>query len=288
MQGQSPCGPAAVQARMRPLTLKRFPTTSSMTVHESARLWERHRWLPFLLPQIVFLALLAMGPAPPPTATISASPESGPSSRMSVVQALRYYPVYYGVAIAITTGTVLAFLPAYRQFPLRFHYGALLVGALGVFVWIGLCKLKLEIGLAGLVGLSWEPDGRAAFNPFAEFRRSPLSLWGFLAVRFYGMACLVPLIEELFLRGFVMRFFADADWWKVPIGTLTPAVFGISILYAVTSHPWHEALAAAAWFSMVTFLVWKTKNLWDGVVAHATTNLLLGIYVVLWEDWGLW
>jgi hypothetical protein len=31
----------------------------------------------------------------------------------------------------------------------------------------------------------------------------------------------------------------------------------------------------------------KTRNIWDCVVAHAVTNLLLGVYVVHWGRWHL-
>jgi membrane protease YdiL (CAAX protease family) len=51
-------------------------------------------------------------------------------------------------------------------------------------------------------------------------------------------------------------------------------------------HP-GELLAAAVWFSMVTWLMVKTRNIWDCVVAHAVTNLLLGVYVVATGQWQL-
>ena len=46
-------------------------------------------------------------------------------------------------------------------------------------------------------------------------------------------------------------------------------------------------LPAVAWFSMVTWLLLKTRNIWDCVVAHAITNLLLGVYVVATGHWHL-
>jgi membrane protease YdiL (CAAX protease family) len=52
------------------------------------------------------------------------------------------------------------------------------------------------------------------------------------------------------------------------------------------THP-GELLAAAIWFSLVTWLMVRTKNIWDCVIAHAITNLLLGIYVVSFSRWQL-
>jgi membrane protease YdiL (CAAX protease family) len=54
----------------------------------------------------------------------------------------------------------------------------------------------------------------------------------------------------------------------------------------VIYHP--EKLAALVWFSLVTWLMWRTRNIWDCVAAHAVTNLLLGIYVVTQHQWQLW
>ena len=39
---------------------------------------------------------------------------------------------------------------------------------------------------------------------------------------------------------------------------------------------------------MVTWLMVRTRNIWDCVAAHAVTNVLLGIYVVASQQWTLW
>jgi CAAX prenyl protease-like protein len=108
----------------------------------------------------------------------------------------------------------------------------------------------------------------------------------FLAVRFAGLAAIVPLIEEMFLRGFLMRYFARADWWNVPIGTPDRIGVAAAIVLPVLMHP-QEALAAVIWFGAVAWLVIRTRNVWDCVAAHAITNLLLGIYVVASGEWWL-
>jgi membrane protease YdiL (CAAX protease family) len=51
-------------------------------------------------------------------------------------------------------------------------------------------------------------------------------------------------------------------------------------------HP--EKLASLAWFSLVSWLMVRTKNFWDCVAAHAVTNFLLGVWVVTTGDWRLW
>ena len=70
----------------------------------------------------------------------------------------------------------------------------------------------------------------------------------------------------------------------VPFGTLTPVAIAAGTLLPMLLHP-GEMFAAAVWFSLVTWLMYKTKNIWDCVVAHAVTNLLLGVWVVTTGDW---
>ena len=51
-------------------------------------------------------------------------------------------------------------------------------------------------------------------------------------------------------------------------------------------HP-AELLPAAVWFSLVSWLMVKTRSLWGCIIAHATTNLLIGCYVLASGDWTL-
>ena len=108
--------------------------------------------------------------------------------------------------------------------------------------------------------------------------------WTFLAVRFFGLVAVVPVIEEFFLRGFVMRFVVDRDWWDVPFGKVNRLAVVLGTAVPMLMHP-GELLAALVWFSMITWLMLRTRNIWDCVVAHAITNLMLGIYVVACGVW---
>ena len=86
-----------------------------------------------------------------------------------------------------------------------------------------LARLGTRLLAAAAGSLSgWAASSRAgdrpAFNPFEQLADQPAWAWAFLAVRFFGLVAVVPLIEEFFLRGFVMRFVVDRDWWDVPFG----------------------------------------------------------------------
>lgn len=201
----------------------------------------------------------------------------------------KQYPVIYTVKIALTIAAILFVLPGYRQFPFHISLLSIVVGIVGIVLWIGICHLQLERKFLALLGfedlLSF--GDRPAFEPLKMLADTPVWAYTFLAIRFLGLALIVPIIEEFFLRGFLMRFAVNETWWTVPFGTLTRAAAVIGTAVPMLMHP-GELLAAFVWFSLVTLLMFRTKNIWDCVAAHAVTNLLLGIYVVTQHQWQLW
>jgi len=165
----------------------------------------------------------------------------------------------------------------------------LLVGAAGIVLWVGFCQLHWEEKIFAPLGAKWLVDlgVRSGYDPFKELRHCAAGWqWAFLGLRVFGLVAVVPVIEEFFLRGFLMRWPIAERWWEVPVGTLTGMALLLGTLYPVLSHP-AEMFAAVAWFTLVTLLAWKTKNIWDCVAAHAVTNLLLGVYVVSSGEWRL-
>ena len=52
-----------------------------------------------------------------------------------------HYPIVYTVKIALTIAAMLYVLPGYRQFPFRISLLAIVVGVVGVVLWIWLCQL---------------------------------------------------------------------------------------------------------------------------------------------------
>ena len=103
-----------------------------------------------------------------------------------------------------------------------------------------------------------------------------------------GLAAIVPVIEEFFLRGFVVRIADHRDWLAAPMGAPGRIGWVAVFVLPVLMHPPHEALAVVAWFGLVTLWVARTKSLWDAVAVHVVTNFLLGVYVVSTGAWSLW
>jgi CAAX prenyl protease-like protein len=239
----------------------------------------RYRWLVFVLPMAVYLL----------AGSIEPSPDAPGGKFLGLAIPYSAYPAIYTVKIALTLAVMALVSPGYRQFRRPPGLLSVLVGAVGIVVWVGLWKLSSFIGLTELLAkLPGFGQSRPAFDPLVELAATPAWAWTFLAIRFFGLVAVVPVIEEFFLRGFLMRLVVDQEWWKTPFGKVNGAAVAVSIVLPMLWHQPGEFLAAAAWFGMVTWLMVRTRNPWDCVLAHAVTNLLLGIYVVTWQDWALW
>ncbi len=203
----------------------------------------------------------------------------------------KYYPAVYSVKVLLTLAVVLWFLPVYLQWPLKVSPIAVVVGVVGGALWIACCRLNVEGHLVDWLGedhrlVAWLGLGeRAAYNPLGVLGHS-VAGYAFLAVRFFGLVLLVPVIEEAFLRAFLMRYVMHDNWTEIPFGVVNRLAVIVGVLVPVLYHP--EKLAALLWFSLVTWLMVRTKNYWDCVAAHAITNLILGIVVVTTGWWALW
>jgi membrane protease YdiL (CAAX protease family) len=218
-----------------------------------------------------------------------------------------YYPHVYTAKIVLTLLAMLLVWPGYRTFPFQLSGLSLVVGVVGVVLWIALCQLRLEpkivrpvdeflgsfipgleegdtpsVGLMSMLGTG----ERSAFNPLVELADTPTWAYTFLAIRFLGLALLVPVLEEFFLRGFLMRYVVHEQWWQVPFGSTNTLALVLGTAIPMLMHP-GELLASLVWFSMVTWMMLRTRNIWDCVAAHAVTNFLLGVYVVTCDQWQL-
>ena len=155
----------------------------------------------------------------------------------------------------------------------------ILLGLLLVIPWITLVTLQRESGLAFSVG------ERTAFDPFRQFGAGQAAWW-YVLLRGIGLVVIVPIVEELFLRGFLMRYVIDERFWAVPFGKLTPASTAACLAYAALTHP-SEAGAAVAWFAVMSGVAAATRRPIDVILAHAATNLALGAYVLATDSWWL-
>ncbi|HQR43705.1 MAG TPA: CAAX prenyl protease-related protein [Gemmatales bacterium] len=173
----------------------------------------------------------------------------------------------------------------------------LLYGLVGGILWIVLCTWNLEKDvlpplfdkLGDALNLpsikEWlKPGSRLGYEPFAKL--SMLQAYLFVGIRLIGLVLLVPLLEELFWRGFLNRIIVDENWQSVPWGRMTAMSFVILTAAFVLVHT--EWTAALVWVVGMHWLYVKTKSLWACVVAHAASNAVLGYYILAYGQWQLW
>lgn len=109
----------------------------------------------------------------------------------------------------------------------------------------------------------------------------------FVAVRLVSTVLLVPVIEELFWRGWLMRWLIRSHFTRVPLGTFTAASFWVTALLFASEHGpyWDVGLAAGVIYNW--WLV-RTGSLSDCILAHAVTNACLAAYVLAFTRWQYW
>ena len=194
-----------------------------------------------------------------------------------------HYPFVYAAKIALVCVALFLGRKQWPGFSSRGVSLGLLLGAVGLPVWILLAKVDLLAVLPDSVR-GWLGGARTGYDP-SQFADAT-GRTAFIALRLFGLAVVVPLMEELFWRGFLMRFLIAEPFTSVPIGTYTRSSFIIVTLAFVAAHP--EILAALVWGAAINLLLYRTKNLWACVAMHATTNALLGAYILATGSWHLW
>ncbi len=211
-------------------------------------------WIGYVVPMVVFSALTA----------IEGQPLGIP------------YPFLYIFKAIVVTATLVMGRKLWKEIvwnPRHLLLG-LLVG-LAVFVeWIVVDKFTPHF-----------MGKRTAFNPFRDIDQAALR-YVFLIVRFYGLVVMVPLMEELFWRSFLIRWLTDPDFKSISMTGWSWSAFGMVAGIFALSHP--EWLAAAICAVAYGLLLRKTGSLFSCVVAHAFTNLLLGIYILAAHAYTLW
>ena len=166
----------------------------------------------------------------------------------------------------------------WREYPLRRPV------RIGLGIAIAIVVLIIWISPQQFFGSSVRSDG---FNPDV-FATQPRLYWSTIVFRFVRLVVVVPLVEEIFWRGFLLRYLIDEKFDRVSFGTFSWFSFlGVSVAFALGHSPadWPAAIVTGMFFNGVAY--W-TKSLSTCVVTHAVTNLLLGFWIMQTKQWGFW
>ncbi len=197
----------------------------------------------------------------------------------------------------IQTITVLGLLAYFwRSFTfnwsLKWSLIAVPFGAVGIALWLLPSMAYDWLGITGkttgmlaMLGVEARVDG---FDPGVF--ENPAAWWSAVIMRFIRAAVVVALVEEIFWRGFLMRFIADweGDYWKQPFGKVSWKSYAIVTGLFMVAHAPVDYAGAFVYGSLTWLLCVWSKNLGACIVMHAVANFLMGLYIMNTGKYGLW
>lgn len=219
----------------------------------------RFPWLPFVAPFAAFMVLLA------------------------IVPPLGLPPLAEGLIRVVVPAVVilLASVPVLNLKPTR-PLATIGIGALVFVLWI--LPDQLIPGYRDSVLFQNGVIGRVASTMAVESRSDLIVL----LLRFGRAALIVPVVEELFWRGWLPRWIDRMnDFRQRPLGAFSGFSFvAASVLFGLEHGSfWDVGIVAGAiynWWMM------RTKSLGDLIWCHVVTNALLSGWVVGMGQWQYW
>jgi CAAX prenyl protease-like protein len=109
----------------------------------------------------------------------------------------------------------------------------------------------------------------------------------FIVFRILASVISVPILEELFWRGWLMRWLINRDFTTVPLGAYDPQAFWIVAGLFASEHGsfWDVGLLTGVIYN---WWMLRTRSLWDCILMHAVTNACLAWYVLHYDQWMYW
>ncbi len=178
-------------------------------------------------------------------------------------------------------------------YPLRFLAGA-------IAIWFSLPDLRklswrcswISPVAGAAVFAIWVAPSFFASRPESSLGASlaalaPAVRWLWIAFRLAAAVLTVPIAEELAFRGYLARRLVDREFDSIPFSSVTWLSIGLSSVAfgLMHGHQWMVGVVAGLVYAAV---MKRTGRLSDAIVAHATSNLLLAIWVLSRGDWAQW
>jgi len=214
--------------------------------------------LPYVLPFGVFLLFLAL------SAKTGLRPEIEYGLRVTILSLLLWF----------VSRRVISFKTVST-------WGSILLGAAVFLMWIG----------PDLVSPAWRqhwvfqnPIAGSAHQPPGGYASLPASALFFRALR---AVAVVPIVEELFWRAWLMRWLVKPDFQSIPLGFFERQSFALTAVLFGLEHGAYWEVGLGSGIAYNWWMV-RTRSLGDCILAHAVTNACLSAYVLLASKWQYW
>lgn len=159
-----------------------------------------------------------------------------------------------------------------RSFSLKDAGLAIVLGIIVFILWI---NMTWDFAIIG------SPRNN---NPYTLLSQE--SFYIAIFFRIYGSAIVVPVMEELFWRSFVIRWIDNHNFTSVPIGTFSITSFITTVLLFGSEHSlWLAGIMAGILYNL---LLYFRKSIFLCIIAHSVTNFILAVYVLYSGQWLFW
>ncbi|EAT17329.1 CAAX prenyl protease-related protein [Desulfuromonas acetoxidans] len=198
----------------------------------------------------------------------------GQSGDFSEASFLYLYPVKVGLVAAVLVVCWRHYREVRFSDLLQWRHTVLSIAIGGGIFWLWI-HMTWDFATLG------ESQG---FNPnfFAEEGMREMMV----IARLFGAVLVVPVMEEIFWRSFLIRYAIDGNFMQVAIGRFSVFSFLVTtVLFGLEHHLFLAGMAAGALFN---FLLYRTRSIAQCILSHFVANLALGLYVLRTEQWQFW
>ncbi|HYO83146.1 MAG TPA: CAAX prenyl protease-related protein [Bryobacteraceae bacterium] len=230
--------------------------------------------------------VLTEEPAVAGSSSSSSIPYVAPFALFLILLATARYLAFLGewefvLRIALLTAALLIFSRQVISFRTQAPVGSVLLGVAVFAIWIAPDTL-----IPGYRS-HWLFQNSITGTTATSIDQALLGSTFVLVLRSLRAVVLVPIIEELFWRAWLLRWLVTHRFATLPLGSWTwSAVVISSLLFASEHGPfWEVGLIAGLAYN---WWMIRTKSLGDCILAHAVTNGCLCAWVVYSGNWSYW
>src|SRR5882724_10704478 len=165
-------------------------------------------WLPYVVPMGIYMAFL-------------------------LVQTNANLLWMYPAKVIAVAAALVYFRKEYEELRPGFSLLAVIVGLVAIAIWIGIDPFYPKFASG------------AAFDPATISSVAQRNM--FLAFRIVGAVIVVPVMDELFWRAFLIRWLVNEDFKSVPVGMFTGSSFVVTtVLFGLEHDQWLVGLFCGA------------------------------------------
>ena len=241
-------------------------------------------WLSFLM---VSLGLVAISRRSP---WFVANPELSAEIRQTNPSLAFLGPFLVVLASAVVTGALSSGFDAF--YGLRVFAGGLVLwyfrrefaGLIFNGTWVGVGVGVIAFGLWVALEPASTGSGQALATLVGDMSRE--RAWAWIALRVIGSVAIVPVVEELAFRGYLIRRLSSSDFQSIPLDRFAWVPLLVSsAAFGLLHGRWLAGMLVGLLYGLALY---RRGKLGDAILAHAVTNGLIAATVLWTGDWTMW